>query len=172
MELVWWQVRRAWVATLAFQRPVWTVGSDLLNSLQVQGRRKEGRRRGRREIESPHLSSIMALSYIFIHPNISLKLLQTLFPLKCLEVMSYLFLSSPLLSRKIDLILSTTVLVSEKYKKQGRCMYIYVVQNNTKRIFAVVYCSFLNGCFMFAKTFKLLDVFPHGGFSFVLYLFM
>lgn len=23
---------------------------------------------------------------------------------------------------------------------------------------------------MFAKTFKLLDVFPHGGFSFVLYL--
>lgn len=25
---------------------------------------------------------------------------------------------------------------------------------------------------MFAKSFKLLDVFPHGAFSFVLYLFM
>lgn len=60
-----------------------------------------------------YLSSIMALSYIFIHFNISLKLLQTLFPLKCLKVMSYLSLCSPLHASKIDLILSTAVLVSD-----------------------------------------------------------
>lgn len=30
----------------------------------------------------------------------------------------------------------------------------------------------LNGFYMFAKTFKLLDVFPHEGFSSVMYLFM
>lgn len=44
-------------------------------------------------------------------------------------------------------------------------IYIYFRQNITKRIFAVVYCGSLNGCFVFAKTFKLLDDFPHGGFS-------
>lgn len=111
---------------------------------------------------SSYLSSIMALSYIFIHFNISLKLLQTPFPLKCLKVMSYLSLCCPLRARKIDLIQSTTVPVSDTLRAY---IYIYFRQNITKRIFAVVYCGSLNGCFVFAKTFKLLDDFPHGGFS-------
>lgn len=42
-------------------------------------------------------------------------------------------------------------------------MYVW---HKTQRIFALVYCSSLNGCFMYAKTFKLLDVFPHEGFRF------
>lgn len=50
-------------------------------------------------------------------------------------------------------------------------MYTYTV-NVGQEYFAVVYCNSLNECSMFAKTFKLLDDFPHGGFSFVLYLFM
>lgn len=152
MELVRWQVRWAWVDALAFQRPVWTVGSDPLNSLQVQGRRREGRRRECTEIESHHhhlhLGSIMALSYIFIHLNISLKLLQTLFPLKCLEVMS----SSPLLSSPQDnwFNLVNSSIDIRQLKERG-FVHICLAKWNKENI----YRSSLNSCFVFAKTFKL-----------------
>lgn len=142
MELVWWQVRRAWVAALAFQRPVWTAGSDLLNSLQVQGRRKEGRRREWGEIESPQLSSIMALFYIFIHLNISLKLLQALFLLKCLEVMSHLFLSflflfSPLHSTPLqeywyNLVNCNGIRKSIRNRVEIRCVLKYMLGKKKK----------------------------------------
>lgn len=42
-----------------------------------------------------------------------------------------------------------------------------LLKNTTIQILAGVYWSSFNECFMFAKTFKLLDVFLHGGFSFV-----
>lgn len=45
--------------------------------------------------------------------------------------------------------------------------FLHVVKNIKIQILAGVYWSSFNECFVFAKTFKLLDVFLHGGFSFV-----
>lgn len=163
MELVWWQVRRAPVAPLAFQRPVWTEGSVPLNSLQVQGRCKEQRRKEWRQIEPPHPTPPQQYNGPFLH----------LYPP---QYLAEAFTDPAFSYRPKTAVLCIDSMVGNNgsciSSGKGAGMCAFVGQHFLKRWFAVVYCRPLNEYLMFAKTLKLLEGFPPGGFSSVFYLFL
>lgn len=78
------------------------------------------------------------------------------------DVCLFLFPSSP---GKVDVM---SLGISEKCWERSTYTWQKKTKQNIKiQILAGVYWSSFNECFVFAKTFKLLDVFLHGGFSFV-----